>query len=293
MNYDMEIFSSHRHPNSMFSDALPSLKLNVQGQLSDHQFSELQKKRHLLEESLQTSASTKASLQGQGAVDASNSKMPVFENLKHPFSKNQLQTIPEDAGLELAQMESLKLSQEKTHSLALNSEPYSSAISAISVAPGPKYVFSRYFIIKSYTEEDVHKAIKYFIWSSTERGNRILDQAYMELQQLKRRPPPLLDEEGQKALKAAEVYLFFSVNKSKHFCGVAKMCGRVAHAMNHENLWKQPGKWPGSIKISWLHIKDLPNTQLIHIENPYNENKPACQGRDCQEVYPKTGEKML
>lgn len=71
------------------------------------------------------------------------------------------------------------------------------------------------------------------------------------------------------------------------------MCGRVSHTKNHENLWKQSGKWPGSIKLSWMHIKDLPNTQLIHIENPYNENKPACQGRDCQEIYPKIGEKIL
>jgi hypothetical protein len=85
----------------------------------------------------------------------------------------------------------------------------------------------------------------------------------------------------------------FSVNKSKHFCGVAKMKGRVSHSVNHENLWKQSGKWPGSIRIEWIYIKDVPNTQFIHVENPYNENKPACQGRDCQEIYPKIGEKML
>jgi hypothetical protein len=121
----------------------------------------------------------------------------------------------------------------------------------------------------------VHKAIKYFIWSSTERGNKILDQAYLELQELKK-SPPILDEEGMRALASAEVYLFFSVNKSKHFCGVAKMAGRVQHSVSHENLWRQSGKWPGSIKIGWVHIKDLPNTQFIHIENPYNENKPTC-----------------
>lgn len=66
--------------------------------------------------------------------------------------------------------------------LALNTEPYSSAISMISVKDQPKYSFSRFFVIKSYNEEDVHKAIKYFIWSSTERGNKILDQAYNEVE---------------------------------------------------------------------------------------------------------------
>lgn len=71
------------------------------------------------------------------------------------------------------------------------------------------------------------------------------------------------------------------------------MISRVNHEQDHANLWKQPGKWPGSLKIEWVYIKDIPNTQFIHIENPLNENKPACQGRDCQEVYPKTGERMM
>lgn len=91
----------------------------------------------------------------------------------------------------------------------------------------------------------------------------------------------------------ADVYLFFSVNKSKHFCGVCKMKSPVKHNKERNDLWKQSGKWPGQIEIEWLHVKDIPNHQFIHIENPLNENKPACQGRDCTEYYPKTGEKML
>ena len=97
----------------------------------------------------------------------------------------------------------LALTQELSSKvLALNTEPYSSAISMISVKDQPKYCFSRFFMIKSYTEEDVHKAIKYFIWSSTEKGNKILDQAYYNLDNLKRKPP-VLDEEGKRALANA------------------------------------------------------------------------------------------
>lgn len=143
--------------------------------------------------------------------------------------------------------------------------------------------FSKFFIIKSYTEEDVHKAIKYKIWSSTDRGNKILDSALAGVNKLKEENPNL----------EAEVYLFFSVNKSKHFCGLAKMVRAVNHKHVYQNMWKQDGKWPGSIDIEWVQIKDIPNTQFIHIENPLNENRPACQGRDCQEIYPKIGESML
>jgi hypothetical protein len=91
----------------MFSDALPSLKLNTQGKLSGEQRTQLNKKRMELQESLQFSNSTMASddlvrskshqLQGQGAgalqfytnsYSYHNAPQP-FENLKHPvFQKN-------------------------------------------------------------------------------------------------------------------------------------------------------------------------------------------------------------
>lgn len=71
------------------------------------------------------------------------------------------------------------------------------------------------------------------------------------------------------------------------------MSSRVRKDIRHADLWRSAHKWPGSISVQWLWIKDIPNTQFIHIENPLNENKPVCQGRDCQEVYPKVGERML
>ena len=64
---------------------------------------------------------------------------------------------------------------------------------------------NRFFIIKSYTDEDVHKAIKYSIWSSNAKGNEILDQAWLEVESFRKENPK----------EEAEVYLLFSVNKSK------------------------------------------------------------------------------
>lgn len=178
---------------------------------------------------------------------------------------------------------------DQRNPLALTQQISSFSVATIAAKP----IYSRFFIIKSYTEEDVHKAIKYQLWSSTDRGNKILDDAFLDLQGLKSKRDADSDLEVQQAIAEAQVYLLYSVNKSKHFCGVAKMIQRVNHKEDHADLWKQPGKWPGSLKIEWVYIKDIPNTQFIHIENPLNENKPACQGRDCQEVYPKTGERML
>lgn len=53
---------------------------------------------------------------------------------------------------------------------------------------------ARYFVIKSYTEDDVHKSLKYEIWSSTDPGNKRLDKAFKEC--------------GGRG----PIYLFFSVN---------------------------------------------------------------------------------
>jgi len=39
---------------------------------------------------------------------------------------------------------------------------------------------ARCFVIKSYSEEDVHKSIKFNVWTSTEHGNKRLDRAYKE-----------------------------------------------------------------------------------------------------------------
>lgn len=64
---------------------------------------------------------------------------------------------------------------------------------------------ARFFVIKSYTEEDVHKSLKYEIWSSTDPGNKRLDKAFRE--------------NGGRG----PIYLFFSVNTSGHFCGMAEM----------------------------------------------------------------------
>jgi hypothetical protein len=78
------------------------------------------------------------------------------------------------------------------------------ASSTISVSlPTP----NRFFIIKSYTEEDLHKGIKYGIWSSTQKGNKVLDEAFVDVETFRSDNPD----------KHADVFLFFSVNKSKHF----------------------------------------------------------------------------
>jgi hypothetical protein len=55
-------------------------------------------------------------------------------------------------------------------------------------------VKARFFIIKSYTEDDVYRSVKHEIWSSTDLGNKRLDKAFKE------------------SAGRGPIYLFFSVN---------------------------------------------------------------------------------
>lgn len=123
---------------------------------------------------------------------------------------------------------------------------------------------ARFFVIKSYAEDDIHRSIKYNIWTSTDHGNRRLDQAYRDLK-------------GK-----GGIYLFFSVNGSGHFCGVAQMVSEVDFN-TVTGVWAQD-KWKGRFEVKWIYVKDVPNNQLRHIRLENNENKPVTNSRDTQEV---------
>jgi hypothetical protein len=132
---------------------------------------------------------------------------------------------------------------------------------------------ARFFVIKSYSEDDIHRSIKYGIWCSTDYGNKRLDAAFNEL--------------GGKG----SLYLFFSVNGSGHFCGVAEMCSAVDYHSS-SRVWAQD-KWKGQFKVRWIYVKDVPNSQLRHIRLENNENKPVTNSRDTQEVPPDKGKLVL
>ena len=63
-----------------------------------------------------------------------------------------------------------------------------------------KYDHAFFFVIKSYSEDDIHKSIKYNVWASTPNGNKRLNSAYEDAQ-------VKMAELGSKC----PVFLFFSV----------------------------------------------------------------------------------
>ncbi|CAN8269388.1 unnamed protein product [Cochlearia groenlandica] len=138
------------------------------------------------------------------------------------------------------------------------------------------YANAMFFIIKSYSEDDVHKSIKYNVWASTPNGNKKLAAAY---------------EEAQQKPTGCPIFLFFSVNASGQFVGLAEMTGPIDFNTNVE-CWQQD-KWTGSFPLKWHIVKDVPNRFLKHITLENNENKPVTNSRDTQEVKLEQGLKIV
>eukprot|EP01090_Pellita_catalonica_P014538 TRINITY_DN3738_c0_g1_i1.p1 TRINITY_DN3738_c0_g1~~TRINITY_DN3738_c0_g1_i1.p1 ORF type:complete len:583 (-),score=81.20 TRINITY_DN3738_c0_g1_i1:1372-3093(-) len=130
---------------------------------------------------------------------------------------------------------------------------------------------ARFFVIKSYMEDDVHKCIKYNVWASTDNGNKRLDAAF--------------------GSSKGPIYLFFSVNGSGQFCGMAQMLSAVDHS-SKVAVWAQD-KWKGMFKVKWIFIKDIPNSKLRHIKLPNNDNRPVTNSRDTQEILKEQGLQVL
>ncbi|KAI4373724.1 hypothetical protein MLD38_011813 [Melastoma candidum] len=139
-----------------------------------------------------------------------------------------------------------------------------------------EYADAKFFVIKSYSEDDVHKSVKYNVWASTPTGNRKLDAAYRE---------------AQENSSGCPVFLFFSVNASGQFVGLAEMVGPVDFQKNVE-YWQQD-KWNGQFPVRWHIVKDVPNSLLKYIILENNENKPVTNSRDTQEVKLAQGLKMI
>ena len=127
---------------------------------------------------------------------------------------------------------------------------------------------SKFFVIKSFSEEDVHKSIKYGVWSSSKNGNLTLSNAFQMAKE-----------------KNGKVYLFYSCNGSGRYVGVARMKTPCDEAKTFE-FWTQDGKWPGLFDVEWLFIKDVPFKEFknIIITMKDGEIKPISNARDTQEI---------
>lgn len=133
----------------------------------------------------------------------------------------------------------------------------------------------RAFVIKSFPEVDVQRSIDHGVWTSTDKGNQRLDRAWKH------------------SHARGPIYLFFSVNGSGRFCGIAQMMSGLDYNQS-SNIWADGTRWKGLFHVRWLLIKDVPNAQLRHIYLPNTADlRPVTKSRDTQELLPEAAVAVL
>ncbi|CAD8101882.1 unnamed protein product [Paramecium sonneborni] len=136
---------------------------------------------------------------------------------------------------------------------------------------------SRFFIIRTQGEDNVHRAMKYGIWTSSSRKNERLDEAFKN--------------------KKEDVYLFFTEINSMCFSGMAKLTSQF-NAKSHFKYWLIENKWFGTFQIQWLYVKDLPFKlfdeikQIQKLEGSEETLKSVYDLIDCTELTTENGIKM-
>ncbi|EJS42237.1 YDR374C [Saccharomyces arboricola H-6] len=124
---------------------------------------------------------------------------------------------------------------------------------------------SKFFVIKSSSLKHVKRSFYNGIWSSTHFGNKRLSEAYRTLN------------------SGSKVFLFFSINTSGRFCGVAEMVSDLRMDLD-TSIWEDEQKYGKAFKVRWVIVRDVNNRSLKRFLIPSNEMKPITHSRDTQEI---------
>jgi hypothetical protein len=135
---------------------------------------------------------------------------------------------------------------------------------------------AQFYILRSSNDDNIHKAIKYQVWTSTPTGKNILRRAWHDF----------ID-----AGKEPEIYLIFSVVSSNQFLGVAKMTSDIDDDESFKYWW-EPCKWFGTFQISWHFVKDIHHAKFEQIKEE-SVNTSVINLKDGTMISAKTGKQML
>ncbi|URE35641.1 zinc finger CCCH domain-containing protein [Musa troglodytarum] len=135
------------------------------------------------------------------------------------------------------------------------------------------YNLKRYFIVKSCNRENLEISVQQGMWATQRSNEAKLNEAFESTE---------------------NVILIFSINKTRHFQGCAKMTSRIGGFAGGGN-WKYShgtAHYGLNFSVKWLKLCELSFNKTHHLRNPYNDNLPVKISRDCQELEPFIGEQL-
>ncbi|KAK6606929.1 hypothetical protein H4I95_04578 [Botrytis cinerea] len=122
---------------------------------------------------------------------------------------------------------------------------------------------TRYFIVKSFNDENVIKCIEDGIWTTQAQNGPIFKEAFETCK---------------------NVILIFSINKSRAFQGYARM--ETLPGAIQIPSWQNSINWEsaGAFRVRWLVVCNVRFGKIGHLRNGLNDNLPVLIGKDGQEV---------
>ncbi|KAK4241794.1 YT521-B-like domain-containing protein [Achaetomium macrosporum] len=132
---------------------------------------------------------------------------------------------------------------------------------------------TRYFIVKSFTEENVRRCMEDGLWTTQVQNEAIFAEAFK---------------------KCKNVILFFSVNKSRAFQGYARMASAPSPDTPSPK-WVKGLNWDTShpFRVQWLSKTSVEFFRIGHLKNSYNEGMSVLVGKDGQEIEEQCGADLL
>ena len=127
-----------------------------------------------------------------------------------------------------------------------------------------EYQDAAFFIMRSANYDDIHKAMKYGVWTSTHEHNEEISRVYK-----------------QKAKEGKKVVLFFRVATENVLCGAAELLSDF-HQDQQFSYWWNKTMWKGIFYLRWIQVKNLDLTPIIREEGSkplyeLTDGSPLCR----------------
>ncbi|KAH7342949.1 YT521-B-like domain-containing protein [Rhexocercosporidium sp. MPI-PUGE-AT-0058] len=131
---------------------------------------------------------------------------------------------------------------------------------------------TRYFIVKSFNEENVLRCIQDSVWTTQIQNGSIFKEAFETCK---------------------NVILVFSINKSRAFQGYARMESVPGSVESPE--WQRAINWEsaGAFRVRWLVICSTRFHRIGHLKNALNDNLAVLIGKDGQEIEENCGAGLI
>ncbi|GAV74879.1 YTH domain-containing protein [Cephalotus follicularis] len=171
------------------------------------------------------------------------------------------------------QQQQVQQSQQQISQTQIQSLPNGMSNQANRITTSLPQGISRYFIVKSCNRENLEVSVQQGVWATQRSNEAKLNEAFDATE---------------------NVILIFSVNRTRHFQGCAKMTSKIGGSVTGGN-WKYAhgtAHYGRNFPVKWLKLCELSFHKTRHLRNPYNENLPVKISRDCQELEASIGEQL-